>query len=298
MTATDEDRFDRDVVVGGGGPSGCSTGVFTARYGLDTVVFDRGRSSVRLCAHLENYLGFPAGVDVETFYGLIHDHAAAAGCDVVSEMVEAVDRADDGGFLVETDEGTSVTTERVVAAARYDAGYLRPLDDSPFDGRDGEEFDRDYADADGTTPVDGLYVAAPAGDADAQAILSAGRGARVARTLLADVRRERGYPEALADHWDWRRREAELSDERADRDRWRDHLDARRPDDHGVGDERWETLREREIDRRFEAYLSRDEIDRLGRRGQRRLLDHVDDELVLEAARDIEAAGEHPEASD
>ncbi|MDQ2074462.1 FAD-dependent oxidoreductase [Haloarcula sp. H-GB4] len=39
-----------DVVVIGGGPAGCSTAVFTAWYGPDTLVLDRGNllsSSVR-----------------------------------------------------------------------------------------------------------------------------------------------------------------------------------------------------------------------------------------------------------
>jgi len=49
------------------------------------------------------------------------------------------------------------------------------------------------------------------------------------------------------------------------------------------------TLREREIDRRLATYVTEDEIERRTERGQRRLLDHVDDELVLERAREIEA---------
>ncbi|MFC6726873.1 FAD-dependent oxidoreductase, partial [Halobium palmae] len=91
---TPEAGFDRDVVVVGGGPAGCSAGVFTARYGLDTLVFDRGNSSLRQCAHLENYLGFPGGIDVETFYALAHDHAEEAGCTIVADMVERVRRPD------------------------------------------------------------------------------------------------------------------------------------------------------------------------------------------------------------
>lgn len=47
----------RDVVVVGGGPAGCSTAVFTARYDLDTAVFDRGASSIDRCAYLANHLG-------------------------------------------------------------------------------------------------------------------------------------------------------------------------------------------------------------------------------------------------
>jgi len=75
--------------------------VFTARYGLDTVVFDRGRSSVTQCAHLENYLGFPGGIDIETLYDLMHDHAREAGCETRTALVESVERTDDGaGFVV------------------------------------------------------------------------------------------------------------------------------------------------------------------------------------------------------
>lgn len=77
---------DRDVVAVGGGPAGCSAGVFTARYGLDTLIFDRGRSSIQRCAHLENALEVPAAI--ETHSVLTHDHAEAAGC----EFVESAER--------------------------------------------------------------------------------------------------------------------------------------------------------------------------------------------------------------
>ena len=53
------------IVIVGGGPTGATTGVFTARAGLDTFVFDRGRSSIKRCAHLENgwWEGVASGVD-------------------------------------------------------------------------------------------------------------------------------------------------------------------------------------------------------------------------------------------
>ncbi len=294
---------DYDVAVVGGGPAGCSAAVFAARYGLETVVFDRGRSSLRRCGYLENFLGFPAGIDVETFYGLIHDHVEEAGADLVADLVERVERADEeggDGFRIEPQDGEGVTAERVVAATRYGADYLRPLDDAMFvsDDHDGNEerFDRDCPADDGTTPIDGLYVATPAGDAGAQAIVAAGRGGRVARTLVADARRDQGYPDSLTEHWDWVRRESELSGEWADRDRWREHFDDRIPDDPGVGDERLADLREREIDRRLDAYLADEEIDRRTDRGHRRLLEHVADDAILEAAREIEARGSADDA--
>ncbi|GAA0658332.1 FAD-dependent oxidoreductase [Salarchaeum japonicum] len=285
----------RDVVVVGGGPAGCSAAVFTARYGLSTIVFDRGRSSLQRCAYLENYPGFPAGIDVGTFYDLIHDHVEEAGADLVSDMVVSVDRAADGEFVVERQEGDAVRARRVVAATRSDADYLRSLTgDGAFvehthDGETHEHFDPEYADPDGRTPVEGLYVASPAGEQDVQVVVAAGQGAHVARTVLGDVRRERGYPEMVASHYDWRRRDAELTGEWRERDRWRELFAERAPDDLDLADDRVVELREREIDRRLDAYLDDEEVTARTERGQDRLLEHIDDERILAAAREIEA---------
>ncbi|MDF9744395.1 NAD(P)/FAD-dependent oxidoreductase [Natrinema salsiterrestre] len=313
---------DHDVAIVGGGPAGCAVGVFTARYGLDTVIFDRGRSSIQRCAHLENYLGFPAGVDIETLYGLMHDHAEEAGCEIVPDLVESVERADDGrrtpaaeptgatgsgdgeGFVIERQEGDSVTARRVVAATRYDGEYMRGLDDDAamfetheHDGETHEHFDGEYADHDGSTPVEGLYVASPSIE-DRQALIAAGRGARVGHRVIEDSRRERGYPEAVADHYDWMRQESELDDEWSDRDRWREWFDDQLSDDHDIDDDRRVELRERDIDRSFESYLADEVIEQRAERGQKRLLEHVDDELVLEAARELEADRHVSEAGD
>jgi len=288
--------FDYDVAIVGGGPTGCSAGVFTGRYGLDTVVFDRGRSSLQRCAYLENYLGFPGGVDVETFYGLIHDHVEAAGCDLVSELVEAVEPAGDDasetadaddadatrpGFAVTTQCGETVTARRVVAAARYGGDFLEPLgDDEMFvtyehDGETRTKFDRDYADVKGRTPIDGLYVAAPVSEVNVQAIMSAGQGARVGRSVITDYRLERGYPEDLARHWDWLRPEAELADEAAARDDWRERFDGRVPDDCDLSEERLRELREADVERQREMYVSEETVEVRAEKGRERLAGHL-----------------------
>ncbi|WP_226482831.1 FAD-dependent oxidoreductase [Natrinema amylolyticum] len=296
-TARAETTFDHDVVIVGGGPAGCAAGVFTARYGLDTVIFDRGRSSIQRCAHLENYLGFPAGIDIETLYGLLHDHAERAGCEIVSDLVESVERVDDGdGFVIGLQDGERVTARRVVAATRYDGEYMRGLDDETamfetheHDGEEHVHFDKSYAESDGTTPVDGLFIASPYGETGYQAIMAAGHGTRVGITVVEAVRREQGYPDPLANYYDWMRMDAELEDEWRDRDRWREQFDDRLPDDHGLGDERLTELREREIDRRLASYLSDEEIEQRRERGQKQLLEHIDDDLILRAAREIES---------
>jgi len=286
--STDESGVasEYDVVVVGGGPAGASTGVFTAREGLDTVVFDRGRSSLGQCAHLENYLGFPAGIDIETFYDLAHEHAETAGCEVVADLVESVTR-DGEVFVVETQEGRTVRAPRVVAATRYGSEYLKPLDgaDEMFvththDGEEHEHFDRTYADSDGRTPVEGLYVASPVETVSEQAIMAAGHGALVGRHVVGDARREEGYWDGIAERVDWLRRERAREDEWGDRERWREFFQNRLPDDHGLSEDELVELREREIDDRLDAYVSDEEIDRRRQRAHDAILEALDTDRI------------------
>ncbi|GAA0655148.1 NAD(P)/FAD-dependent oxidoreductase [Salarchaeum japonicum] len=271
--------MNRDVVVVGGGPTGCSAGVFTARYGLDTVVFDRGNAALARAAFIENYPGFPAGIDTETLRDLLHDHAETAGADLVSDMVESVAEREDG-FLVETQEGRRVETRYVVAAAWYDGGYLREmLGDEAFhehehDGETHEHFDPEYADPDGRVGVEGLYVAAPAGERNAQAIVAAGTGAHVARELIADHRANEGYPEGVREHYDWLRPDSEFAGDWGERERWREWYDDRTPD--GADDD----LREQYIDDAFATRRGPDEIAELRERAHDRLLEHIDDDRI------------------
>lgn len=296
-----------DVVVVGGGPSGCAAAVFTARYGLDTVVFDRGNAALPRAAYVENYLGFPGGVGVETLKGLMQDHVDVAGAEYVADMVESVDYAEEDAsqFVVETQDGRTVTAQYVVAAAWYDGEYLRPLGgDEMFelhdhgDGDEHEHFDPDYADVDGRTPVDGLYVVAPNGARNAQAIVAAGQGAAVARSLLKDYRQAQGYPEGVAPHYDWLRSESEFSGEWGDRDRWREWFHNQLDDEYEVSDDRLEELRETYIDHAFETRVSNEEVDAREKDGQRRLLDHLDDDVIRAYVEELDTEAAQVDADD
>ena len=298
MSDGDEDpqAYDHDVAIVGGGPAGCSAGVFCAREGLDTAIFDCGNSSIKRCAYLENYLGFPGGIDVETFYGLMHDHARRAGCSFVEEHVGSVLRREDSeGFLVRTQDGHAATARRVVAATRYDGEYLRSLEDDAmfetveYDGETREQFDREYPGADGATPVEGLYVASPSDEADTQAIMAAGRGARVAHRVIADARVEDGWWERIADdRVDWVRRKAERGEKWGDRATWVEWFDEYYGEDApvDVDSERFRRVREAYIDERLERYVPDEEIEARAETGHEALAEHVDAEALVAAVDD------------
>ncbi|WP_262180857.1 FAD-dependent monooxygenase [Haloarcula laminariae] len=290
MSQTTSPEYDYEVAVVGGGPAGASAGVFCAREGLETVVFDRGRSSLKRCAHLENYPGFPAGIDVGTLYDLLHDQVETAGCTIVPDMVESLRRPDTGdGFVVDLQDGEPVTARRVVAATRYDGSYMRGLDDddamfetTEHDGETTESFDRGYPNHDGTTPVPDLYVASPS-EGSQQAIVAAGRGARVARKVITDARVDAGWWPAVAEGVDWVRREAELDDEWDDRETWGEWFDEYYGEDApvDVDSDRYQRVRAAVLDDRLSSYIGPDERASRAEAGQERLAGHLDPEAVV-----------------
>lgn len=209
-----------DVAIVGGGPAGLAAGLFTARHGLRTIVFDRGKSLLRQCAYLENYLGLP-GVDVTEFLRASRTQVQRAGCLIEDHHVIAVRAGGVRRFEVSTSRGPTIAADRLVAASGTDAPYLAPLaEPSLLDGAN--ELRDDVLLSSGRTIVEGLYVAGPLTGLENQALVSAGHGAQVALSVIADVRAGAGLWAALAHHVDWRVRKGTY-----DGDRW-----ARRVHEH------------------------------------------------------------------
>ena len=179
-----------DVTVVGGGVAGKAAGIFTARHGLGTVIADAGSPILGRNAHLENYPGFPAGVDARLLLGMMRDQAERAGCEYRECEVTRVDRADeedgdsDGtGFRVETADGREWTSRYVVAATKNTTDYLEELDGIGVISRGKTFVDVEEG---GRTGVDGLYAAGRLAEKSHQAIVCAGHGAEVAVALLED----------------------------------------------------------------------------------------------------------------
>lgn len=233
------DADDYDLVVVGGGASGLAAAVFAARYGFETLVFDRGGSAIRRSYSIENYLGLLA-VDPTTFLRLGRAHARYEGAEVVDDLVTTV--ASDGEeFRVETEDGATVGARYVLAASAYNADYLTGLDDGTF--HDEGEHPVDCDEATGRTRIDGLYVAGWLSGQPHQVLIAAGHGARVAKSIIHDWRRDRGHWGETADYWDWSVENGTYGDEQW-HDRVDEWVDSTLPDGHDVPDERIEQVRE------------------------------------------------------
>jgi len=173
---------DCDVLLIGGGPAGLSASIFTARAGLDTLLVTDGEPILKRNAHLENYPGFPAGINSHRLLELMGEQADRAGCDRrEARVVDLVQR--DGGFAAETDDGRTLTARFVVAATKNTVDFLTGID-----GVEITDHGKEFVDTDdrGRTGVPGLYAAGRLAAQPHQAIVVAGHGASVGVAVVED----------------------------------------------------------------------------------------------------------------
>jgi thioredoxin reductase (NADPH) len=197
-----------DICIVGGGAAGLTASTFTARAGLATVVVDDGESILRRNAHLENFPGFPFGVDARRLLERTRQQAARAGVTFLDgrvtevgsseggsrdgesseggsrdgESSEGGSRDDPGRFDVFVDDETTLAVDRVIAASWSDASYLP--DGVETEHRGSKTFVE--VDADGRTTVDGIYAAGRVADQYHQAVVCAGHGGTVGVTVVHD----------------------------------------------------------------------------------------------------------------
>lgn len=171
-----------DVVIIGGGPAGLSAGIFTARADLDTLIVNDGEPILRRNAHLENYPGFPAGINSRLLLEMMEEQAERAGADRKQARVTDLERTDDG-FRATTADGETLQTKYAVAATKNTIDFLEDLDGVEIVSRG-----KDFVETDdrGRTGVEGLYAAGRLAKQPYQTIVVAGHGASVGVALIED----------------------------------------------------------------------------------------------------------------
>ncbi|WP_122090141.1 NAD(P)/FAD-dependent oxidoreductase [Halalkalicoccus subterraneus] len=165
-----------DVAIVGGGTAGLSAALFTAKNGLDTVVFDTDQTWMHK-AHLFNYLGI-GSVDGSAFMATARQQVDDFGADRhQGEEVTAIEPADDG-FSITTDDGEYEATYLILAT-----GAKRDLAEE----LGCELTDEGVVDVDVTmeTSVENAYATGAMGRTEEwQAVISAGDGAAAALNVL------------------------------------------------------------------------------------------------------------------
>lgn len=124
-----------DVVIGGGGPGGITSAIYTARAGLSVQVLDPmgGGGQAGVVDMIYNYPGFPKGISGIELMGLMIEQATVFGAEISFGEIKAVET---GGnlFSVETENG-DLQAKTVIWAAGTTPKRLHVPGEDKFVGR-------------------------------------------------------------------------------------------------------------------------------------------------------------------
>jgi thioredoxin reductase (NADPH) len=124
------EKRTEDVVIIGSGPAGWTAAVYAARARLEPLVFEGAPSremipggQLMFTTEVENYPGFPEGVDGQALMMSMKEQAQRFGTRVVTEDIVDVD-IDSRPFRLTTSEGGEVLARTVIIATGARANWL------------------------------------------------------------------------------------------------------------------------------------------------------------------------------
>jgi len=105
-----------EVVIIGGGPAGLTAGLYAARYGLKTVLLERGLFGGQIvnAREVHNYPGFPNGVSGMDLGQLMYDQAVKFGLQAETAEFTGI-KSSGNGFEITYDEETISTKTAIIA---------------------------------------------------------------------------------------------------------------------------------------------------------------------------------------
>ncbi|MCX6816047.1 MAG: FAD-dependent oxidoreductase [Candidatus Aenigmarchaeota archaeon] len=108
--------MEYDVIIIGCGPAGLSAGIYCGRAGLKTVVIGLPeKSQAQLAPKIENYFGFPEGIDGSVLINKGVIHIQKFGVSLIREEVVAAAN-DDKTFKIKTSKDQELTAKAVIIA--------------------------------------------------------------------------------------------------------------------------------------------------------------------------------------
>lgn len=109
-----------EVAIIGGGPAGLTAGLYASRYGLSTVLIERGMYGGQIVnsAHVENYPGFPQGVSGMDLGQMFYEQSTRFGLQTITSEVTAFKQSGKVFNITTSDE--EVTAKAVIIASGSD----------------------------------------------------------------------------------------------------------------------------------------------------------------------------------
>jgi thioredoxin reductase (NADPH) len=125
----------RDVVMIGAGPSALAAAVYTTREDIDTVLYEKGviGGLAAVTDKVDNYPGFPDGIEGMTLAGQLEKQAERFGAQVEFGDVSAI--RDEGNHKVVVVDGAEVKTKTILIATGSDYNKIGVPGEAEYYGR-------------------------------------------------------------------------------------------------------------------------------------------------------------------
>ncbi|HJP69884.1 MAG TPA: NAD(P)/FAD-dependent oxidoreductase [Sphingomicrobium sp.] len=121
-----------DCLVIGGGPAGLTAAIYLARFHLDILVVDNGKSRASSIPCTRNHAGFPEGIKGDELIERMREQACKYGAKIKTEFVTKLERDDQSGLLTAT-WGSGEAIARTVLLATGVANRRPPMDEELHD---------------------------------------------------------------------------------------------------------------------------------------------------------------------
>lgn len=117
-----------DCLIVGGGPAGLTAAIYLARFHLDILVVDAGKSRASWIPCTRNVSGFPEGINGTELLGRMRDQACKYGAKIDTEFVTKLERAESNGVFTAT-WGSGCRQARSVLLATGVTNRRPPMDE-------------------------------------------------------------------------------------------------------------------------------------------------------------------------
>ncbi|HET9459719.1 MAG TPA: NAD(P)/FAD-dependent oxidoreductase [Sphingomicrobium sp.] len=120
-----------DCLIVGGGPAGLTAAIYLARFHLDILVVDAGKSRAGLIPCTRNHAGFPDGISGTELLERMRAQAQKYGAKIVSDRVTKLEKDEDGLFAAVWGSGQART--RTVLLATGVSNRRPPMEEDLHD---------------------------------------------------------------------------------------------------------------------------------------------------------------------
>ena len=121
-----------DCLIVGGGPAGLTAAIYLARFHLDILVVDGGKSRAAWIPCTRNVSGFPDGIEGNELLQRMREQACKYGAKVSTEFVTRLERDEDSGLFTATWGSGSVAAKTVLLATGV-SNRRPPMDEDLHD---------------------------------------------------------------------------------------------------------------------------------------------------------------------